>query len=436
MILKKSRILELGCGNGDLIGKLDPGYGVGVDISDKMIEIAKTNNPEINFICQDIEEFETNEEFDYIILSGTLTNVENIQVLMQKIYKIATPDTRIIIDYYNELWRPIISFGKKVGLKSPEIINNWLSIDDIANFLYISKFQVIRHKFFLLFPVYIPVISFLINKIIGNLPIIRRFSLSQILVSRKFCPPDNKENLSISVVYTVRDEEGNIEELIKRTPQVGRHTELIFVEGHSKDKTVEKIQECIIKYPQKDIKLYKQKDIGQKDAYRLGFDKANGDFICWLEADLTTPPEQIKLLWDVYISGQGEYINGSRFVYKIGKKSMPFLNMMGNRFFGNLFTILLGQRFTDTLCGFKAISKKNYLKIRNNIDYFGDFDPFGDFELIFNVIKLNLKVAEVPVHYQERTYGESKAYGKTTFSFLKHALLLFKMSWIAFIKFK
>jgi glycosyltransferase involved in cell wall biosynthesis len=167
----------------------------------------------------------------------------------------------------------------------------------------------------------------------------------------------------------------------------------------------------------------------------MGFDHARGDLVCWLEADLTIPPQEISLFWDAFVSGKGEYINGSRFVYKMERNAMPFFNFVGNRFFGNVFTLLLGQRFTDTLCGFKAISRRNYLKIRKQIDYFGAFDPFGDFQLIFGAIKNGLKVIEIPVHYQPRSYGEPKAYGHGLMSFLKHVFLLLKMSWIAFKKF-
>ena len=216
---------------------------------------------------------------------------------------------------------------------------------------------------------------------------------------------------------------------------MGSNTEIIFVEGHSKDNTVARIQEMIRKYPEKDIKMLTQKGIGQGDAFRYGFDEAKGDFVIWLEADLTTPPEEAIHIWNAFIQNHGEYVNGSRFIYKMERSAMPLFNFLGNRFFGILFTTLLKQRFTDTLCGFKAISKKNYLKIRKQIDYFGDFDPFGDFELIFGAIKNNLKVTEIPVHYQPRQYGESKAYGQSFFSFMKHAMLLVRMSIIAFKKF-
>jgi hypothetical protein len=112
------------------------------------------------------------------------------------------------------------------------------------------------------------------------------------------------------------------------------------------------------------------------------------------------------------------------------KQAMRFLNLLGNKFFGNLFTWLLSQRFRDTLCGTKMISRKNYELIVACRSYFGEFDPFGDFDLIFGAVKQSLKVIEVPVTYRARTYGA------TNISRFKHGLLLFRMSWIAFKKIK
>lgn len=436
MVQKECSVLELGCGTGDLIGNLSPSYGVGVDISEEMVKIARQRYPKVDFVCKSVEEFSSNKKFDYIIISGTLNSVNNIQGLLTSIAKMATPDTRIIVNCYNQLWNPLLKLSQKMGMKMPEIVSNWLSIDDLENFFYISNYQVVKRDFFMLCPKYIPLVSWFFNKIIGKIPGIRYFSLESFVVGRLNCPPENPEKKTASVVVTCRDEEGNIESLVKRIPKVGKHTEIIFVEGHSKDRTVDKIKEMMKKYPEKDIKLLKQEGIGQGDAFRKGFDNAKGDFVFWVEADLTTPPEEMIYFWEAYISGRGEYLNGSRFVYKMERKAMPFMNYIGNRFFGNLFTMMLGQRFTDTLCGFKAISKKNYMKIRKEINYFGDFDPFGDFELIFGVIKNNLKVAEIPVHYRPREYGKPKAYGQTTKSFLKHVWLLVKMSWIAFRKIK
>ncbi len=434
-IPRNAKVLELGCATGDLIGNLNVSYGVGVDISPEMTAIAKEKYPKITFVSKNAEQFNTDEVFDYIIVSGIVGAVDNIQVLLERALRWSTPDTRIFVDFYNPLWHPLIRLGEKTGLKMPELLRNWLSVDDIENFLYISGYQVIRSKYLLFFPKYIPLLSYVLNKFIGNLPLIRRLSLSSVVIARPLIPWPDKAKRSCSVVITCRDEEGNIEGLVTRMPEMGKNTEILFVEGHSRDNTVIKIKEMIKKYPGKDIKLLTQKGIGQGDAFRYGYDEAKGDFIIWLEADLTTPPEEAIHFWEVYINNTGEYVNGSRFIYKMERSAMPLFNFLGNRFFGFLFTILLKQRFTDTLCGFKGISKKNYLKIREQIDFFGDFDPFGDFELIFGSIKNNLKVAEIPVHYQPRKYGESKAYGESFFSFLKHGLLLLRMSTIAFRKF-
>jgi SAM-dependent methyltransferase len=434
-IAPESRVLELGCATGDLIGNLNPAYGVGVDISDSMISLAKSKYPSIEFIGQNAENFDTDQVFDYIILSGIVGSIENIQVLLEKAQKWSTTDTRIFIDFYNPLWYPLIKLGEKTGLKMPELTKNWLSVDDLENFLYISGYQIIKRKYLMFFPKYIPVLTYILNKFIGNLPIFRRLSLNNIVIARPGRPIENPETKKCTVVITCRDEEGNIEGLVTRMPKMGASTEIIFVEGHSKDNTVQRIDEMMRKYPDKEIRMLKQKGIGQGDAFRYGFDEAKGDFVIWLEADLTTPPEEAIHFWNAYINNLGEYVNGSRFIYKMERSAMPLFNFLGNRFFGILFTSLLKQRFTDTLCGFKAISKKNYLKIRKQIDYFGDFDPFGDFELIFGTIKNNLKVAEIPVHYQPRQYGESKAYGQSFFSFMKHGWLLIRMSYIAFKKF-
>ncbi len=435
LIPEGSSVLQLGCSTGHLIGNLACGYGLGVDVSPEMVRIARENHPETNFNCEDFQDLSSNEKFDYIIVSGILGWVSDVQGLLERIKQNATSDTRIIIDHYNPLWHPVVRAGEAVGLKMPEDITNWLSMEDIENFLYVCGYQVISQKFHMIFPKGIPAFSWFMNKILGNLPILRRFGITHTVVARLNRQPADQESRTCSVVITCRDEEGNIEGLVKRIPEMGTHTEIIFVEGHSQDNTIGKIKEMQIRFPEKDIKLFKQKGIGQGDAFRLGYDLAKGDFVIWLEADLTTPPEEAVYFWNAYINGYGEYINGSRFIYKMEKHAMPLFNFLGNRFFGMLFTILLKQRFTDALCGFKGISKKNYMKIRRNIEYFGDFDPFGDFELIFGAIKNSLKVAEIPVHYRPRDYGEPKAYGKSFFSFLKHGWLLVRMSWIAFMKF-
>ncbi|MBU1124488.1 MAG: glycosyltransferase [Candidatus Omnitrophica bacterium] len=429
-IPKGFSVLELGCSTGELLSSLEPSYGIGVDISEEMVMRAKKKYPHLNFICQDIETLTLEGKFDYIIISGTLACLEDIQQFLIRIQAFCHPQTRIIINYYNHLWESLLLLGEKLHLKIPETHHNWLSIDDIKNFLHISGYEVIRYDFDLLLPIYIPLVSTLLNKTIGKLPGINRLCLSQFAVARLDIPPGDPGNLIASVVITCRDEKGNIEELVQRTPSLGVHTEIIFVEGHSRDGTREEIERVITQYPQKDIKLLIQDGIGQGDALRKGFDHAKGDFILLLEADLTTPPEELCKFWDTYCRGRCEYANGTRLVYQMQKTSMPVINFIGNRFFGNLFTWLLGQRFTDTLCGLKAITRQGYERIRRERGFFGDFDPFGDFEIIFGAVKNNLKVADIPVQYFPRHYGITKTKP------FRHGWLLLKMCAIAFRRFK
>ena len=219
--------------------------------------------------------------------------------------------------------------------------------------------------------------------------------------------------------------------VIKKIPNMSRFTEVIFVEGHSKDKTYEAIQEEIEKYngPYK-IFLFKQKGKGKGDAVRLGFSKAKNELLMILDADLTVEPKELPKFYDAVAQGKGNLVMGSGLVYPMEDQAMRDLNYLGNKFFSWAFSYLLGQKIKDTLCGTKVITKTHYKKIEKNRKVFGDFDPFGDYDLIFGAARLNLKITEVPIRYKERTYGT------TNISRFKHGLLLFKMLFFAARKIK
>lgn len=239
-----------------------------------------------------------------------------------------------------------------------------------------------------------------------------------------------KKDFSTSILIPCRNEKGNVETAIKRVPEFGAHQEIIFVEGGSTDGTKEEIERIIRTYPNKDIKLIVQDGVGKGHAVRKGFAAAEGDILMILDADLTVPPEDLPKFYDALAEDLGEFINGCRLVYPMEKEAMRFLNLMGNKFFSLMFTWILNQRFKDTLCGTKALFRKDYERIQANRRYFGDFDPFGDFDLIFGAVKQNLKVAEVPIRYRERTYGS------TNISRFKHGWLLLRMTLFAYRKIK
>jgi len=433
LISKGKRVLELGCGTGSLLNSLTPSYGVGVDLSEKNILIAQEDYPNLEFIHADMEDAnflsKLDGPFDYIILSDTIGHLDDCQAFFSNLHILCNSNTRLIISYFSWFWEPLLKFSEIIGLKMPTTKMSWISTEDTIGFLNLSNFESVKREWRLLIPLSLFGLGPLINNIFGSLPIIRKLSLKNYVVARPLL--NNRfADLSTSIIIPCRNEKGNIENAIKRIPEFCSDIEIIFVEGGSKDKTLEEIQRVLKLYSKKDIKVLTQDGKGKGDAVRKGFEAAKGDVLMILDADLTVPPEDLPKFYEAIISGKGEYINGTRLVYPMDNEAMRFLNFWANRTFSLLFSWLLNQRLTDTLCGTKVLTKQNYLKIANNRDYFGDFDPFGDFDLIFGASKLNLKILEVPIRYSERKYGE------TQISRFRHGWLLLKMVVFAFRKLK
>ncbi len=425
-----AKVLEVGCGTGDLLAALKPACGVGIDISEKMIELAQKKYPQYDFRVMDAEElnFADTEKFDFIVLTDLIGHLDDVQNALEQLKKVSHDGTRIIITYINYLWEPLGKIAEKLNLKMKQNKQNWLNIDDIENLINISGLDPVKSGRRLLAFKYIPLLSTLLNRYIAYLPFFKHFCLYGYHIAR--VKPLAKE-YSVSVIVPARNEAGNIEAAITRTPEMGKWTELIFVEGNSTDNTWQVVQEMAEKYKDKrKIKITRQDGKGKGDACRKGYGIAEGDILMILDADLTTPPEDLPKFYNAIASGLGEYINGSRLVYTMESKAMRPLNFLGNKFFSLVFTWLLGNKFKDTLCGTKVLTRENYLKLAANRHYFGEFDPFGDFDLIFGAWKLNLKMVEIPIRYRDRTYGD------TNISRFKHGWILLKMVFFALRKVK
>ena len=428
MIPEGSMVLELGCSTGDLLHAVKPSKGIGVDFSKQAIDIASKKYPELQFIHADVLDFDLNETVDYVIISDLLTSLWDIQRLFKKIKQYINPETKIIISSYNYLWEPVLKLGEIFRLKAKQPLQNWLSVKDIENLLHLEDLEIIKVEKKLLLPKYIPVLNAIVNTFIANLPGICKLNLIQFIIAR---PVQHiRKDYSVSIVIPARNEKGNIENAIVRTPLFGTHQEFIFVEGHSSDGTYEEIVRIQHMYPDKDIKVIQQSEKGKGNAVREAFEIAQGDILIILDADLTTPPEDMPKFYEALCLHKGEFINGCRLVYPMEKEAMRFLNLIANKFFGWFFSYLLGQRLKDTLCGTKVLFKKDYEKIKANRKYFGNFDPFGDFDLLFGAAKLNLKIVEVIVRYRDRTYGS------TQINRFAHGWLLIKMSLFAARKIK
>ncbi len=428
LIPENSKVIEIGCGAGELLNAVKPANGVGIDFSQKMVNLARKKFTKIKFYVQDAENIELNEKFDYIIVCDLVGSLIDVQKAFGNLKKISHKDSKIIISNYNYLWEPILKFAELIGLKAKQPLQNWLSTNDILNLLELEGFERIKSFKKILLPIRIPILNFIFNRIVANLPIFTNLSLTNFIISRPKI--ENNEELSVSIVIPARNERGNIENAIIRTPQFGKSQEFIFIEGNSTDGTYEEILRIKEQYSSYDIVALKQSGKGKGNAVREAFDVAKGDVLMILDADLTTPPEDMPKFYHALKRNVGEFINGCRLVYQMENQAMRFLNVLGNKFFSNLFSFILDQRLKDTLCGTKVLLKRDYEKIKANRSYFGNFDPFGDFDLLFGASKQNLKIVEIPVRYRQRHYGS------TQISRFSHGWLLLRMSLFAMKKIK
>ncbi len=426
------RVLEVGCGTGDLLAAVDPVVGVGLDISHAMLTIARRKYPHLHFVQSDAHGPALSGRFDYIILSDLVGDLEDVQEAFARLKHLTGPGTRLIITYYNYLWEPVLKLAERLGLKSPQNVQNWLPVDDIEGFLALSGFATIRKGYRLLLPVYLPGLSWCCNTILAHLPGVRRLCLTQYLIARVAPDPADRREYSCSVIVPCRNEAGNIREIVNRTPSLGAGTEVIFVDGNSTDGTVDRIQETIASYqgPNTIRLIHQGEGVGKGDAVRKGFEAATGELLIILDADASVDPEALPKFYHAIVEGHGEFANGSRMVYPMASQAMRLLNLIGNKVFSMIFTWLLEQRLRDTLCGTKALLQRDYEKIKAGRSYFGDFDPFGDFDLLFGAAKQNLKIVELPVRYRDRAYGETKI------KRFRHGLLLLRMCWIAYKRFR
>ncbi len=427
-------VLEIGCGTGELLHEIKGKKKTGIDFSKGMIDAAKKTYPDLNLFVMNAEDIELKESFDLIIISNLIGYSEDVQKVFEQLNKVCHDQTKIIVNYHNHLWSPLLKLAESIGLKTKSPNINWLTRDDVKNLLMLSGFDCYRQTRRMLFPIYIPLLSTLINKYLAKLPLFRSIAMC----GYSFAKPASLENpvgvnekYSVSIVIPARNESGNIENGLLRIPKFGKWQEIIFIEGNSTDDTWETIQKVHEKYKdQYRIKIGKQSGKGKNDAVRKGFSIAEGDILMILDADLTVPPEDLPKFYDAIATNKGNFINGCRLVYPMEKEAMRFLNMLGNKFFSWAFTWLLDQPFKDTLCGTKVIFKEDYDRLVTNRSFFGDFDPFGDYDLIFGAYKLNLKIVELPIRYRERTYGS------TNISRFRHGVILLRMCAFAARKIK
>ena len=296
----------------------------------------------------------------------------------------------------------------------------------MRNMLHLAGWEVMKQQGRLLMTLPCFGAEKIVNRFVA--PVLSQLTLTVFQVARPIQSALSEK--SVSVVIPARNEAGNIEAAVRRTPRLGRHTEIIFIEGNSTDETWAEILRVQNAYPDLDIKVMKQTGRGKGNAVREAFEAAAGEILMILDADLTMPPEELTKFYDVLISGRADFANGVRLVYPMEGQAMRFCNFVANKFFGLAFSWALGQPIKDTLCGTKVLLQKDYERIAANRSHFGDFDPFGDFDLLFGGNHLHLKIADIPIRYRDRTYGE------TNIQRWSHGLLLLRMLLLAVTKIK
>jgi SAM-dependent methyltransferase len=412
------RVLEIGCGTGSLLAAVQPSHGVGVDFSPQTLARAARLHPALQFHCLDAHDLSSlRGPFDVIILSDTINDLWDVQRTFEQLRPLCRPGTRLLINFYSHLWQLPLTWAQSLRLATPLLPQNWLTQEDIDNMLRLAGFETIRSTKEILWPLPLGALP---NRFLVRLWPFRELALSTLVIARPVLPPE-PEVPSVSVIVPARNESGNIPAIFQRLPHMGSGTQLIFVEGHSRDDTYAAIQSEMQLHPALSCLLLQQAGTGKADAVRLGFQHASGDVLMILDADLTVPPEDLPRFYQAIASGRGELINGVRLVYPMEKEAMRLLNFLGNKFFSLAFSWLLGQSVKDTLCGTKVLWRQDYEKIALNRAWFGDFDPFGDFDLLFGAARQNLKIVDLPIRYRERTYGA------TNISRWKHGLLLIRM---------
>ncbi|MCA1430215.1 MULTISPECIES: glycosyltransferase [Bradyrhizobium] len=428
-----SRVLEIGCGIGDTLGSLRPSYGIGIDFSAAQLCIARQRHPDLIFIEADVEDpsslAKVEGPFDFILVLDTIGSLDDCQGFLDRLHAICSRETRLVIGYFSHLWYPALRAAEAIGLRMPQPEQNVLSPADLRHLSWLADFDPVKSEQRLLSPVSVFGLGRFVNRFLSVLPGVRALSLRHYLVARSLrCKGEGVT--SVTIVIPARNERGNIEPAVQRISQFCEDIEIIFIEGHSKDGTFEEMERVKQAFPRKDIKAVRQPGKGKADAVFSAFEIARGDVLMILDADLTMPPEQLGKFYETIRSGKAEFVNGSRLVYPMDEGAMRFLNLIANKVFSYLFSWLLNQRYTDTLCGTKVLRRSDFRRLKAGRTYFGDFDPFGDFDLIFGASKLNLKSADLPIRYVARSYGE------TQISRFRHGWMLLQMVAFAFFKIK
>ncbi|UCF05084.1 MAG: glycosyltransferase [bacterium] len=418
----QQRVCHFGCDTGRFLEAFQPSFGVGICLSERFAEILSERYDGYTFLNDTWEQELDGQTFDYIVVTNP-GYLFDIQKALDRLTVLCHHRTRILVANTNYFWEPIFAIAGKLKLRIPQPVQrqNWIPTHVIMDMLLLSGMEMVRWDAHILVPFLIPGISWFINKFFSSVWPLRYFSTTHIVVGRIRKKPPRP--VKVSVIVPCKNERGNIAPIAERTVPVGDETELLFVDDCSTDGTGEEVERLITQYPDMNIRCVKGPGVSKGEAVRVGFREATGDILVILDADIAVAPEELPKCVDPVIDGYADFVNTVRFVYPQQFGAMRLANILGNKVFALLFSLVLQQRIGDTLCGTKAFWKKDYENIERYRDFWIWRDRWGDFEQLLGASKLGLKIVDVPVHYMERTYGETKMKNR-----LENGLLMLKVS--------
>ena len=357
-----------------------------------------------------------------VLLNGELNHCPDVQGMLDSLKPRLSRASRVVLVLYNPYLSWLYKLANLLGLRSGEVPVTFLTRGDLESFARLSGYDIVRTRLTGYLPWRLFGLGTLANRLMSVMPLARWLALVYIAVLRPVVD-ESARRPALSVVIPARNERGNIRAAVERMPDLGCNIEVIFVEGHSTDGTWEEIQALVADYrgPLR-LKSLKQGGRGKSDAVLAGFAAAEGELLTVLDADLTMPPEMLPRFYMAWVGGQADFINGSRLVYPIHPEAMQFLNRLGNVFFAKALSWALDNRYSDSLCGTKMMARHDHLRMLAWRREFGEFDPFGDFDMLFPAAELALGTIDVPIRYLPRTYGE------TNIRRFYHGLMLLKMT--------
>jgi len=429
------RILDVGCGDGDLLASLRPGRGVGVELDGDLVERARRRHPDLELVHADAHDPLPEGPWDVVVLSHAIGDFRDIQMVLRRVRAVCGPRTRVVVNTCSRVWTVPLRLVERLGLGRPHLGRAWLSPGDLESLMRLEGLEVFRTRSEILCPVGLPLVADLLNRVVVKFWPFHFAGLAHFAIAR----PEPETPLagaasrtpapSVSVVVPVRNERGHLAEILDRLPAFDGPAEFIFVEGGSTDGTGATLERLLAARGRDDVRMLRQPGTGKGDAVRTGFAAARHDVLMILDGDLSVPPEFLPRFLEVVASGRGEFVNGVRLVYPMERRAMRFMNLLFNAAFAALFSWVLGQRVKDTLCGTKAIRRVDYERLAADRRRFGD-DPFGDFDLLFGAAWLNLRIVDLPVRYAARTYG------RTNIHRWRHGWILLRMLLSACRRFK